>query len=127
MEALGLRPQITVELKNGDRLEGQFEELSPSELLLRTGAAQAAVPRSDIERITTREADKLRNGVLFGAAIGGAAVGGGVMAEHAASPASDLNIFGVAMFALAGAAAGAAIGLVIDASKETEVVLYQAP
>ena len=46
VEALTLGPQITVELKNGARLEGQFEELSPSELLLRTGSAQAGDPTS---------------------------------------------------------------------------------
>ena len=125
--ALKLGPRITVELKSGDRLEGQFEELSPSGLLLRTGSAQAAIPRADIARITTREADRLRNGVLLGAAIGGAAIGGGVMAEHAIGPASDLNIFGVAMFALAGTALGAAIGLGIDSIAKKEVVLYQAP
>ena len=46
VEALQLGPQITVKLKNGARIEGQCEELSSSELLLRTGTAQARIPRA---------------------------------------------------------------------------------
>ena len=45
VEALELGSPITVELKNGDRLGGHFEGLSPSKLLLRTNSAQAAIPR----------------------------------------------------------------------------------
>ena len=52
--ALAVKTPITVELKNGDWIEGKFEELSPSELSLRTDSAQVAIPRSDIQRITTR-------------------------------------------------------------------------
>ena len=40
--ALAIETLITVDLKSGDRIEGNFEGLSPSELSLRTGSAQAA-------------------------------------------------------------------------------------
>ena len=36
IEALGVGPPIIVDLKSGDRLEGKFAALSPSELSLRT-------------------------------------------------------------------------------------------
>ena len=121
VEALAAGPQITVELKNGDRIEGQFEGFSPSELLLRTGSAQAMIPRADIDRITTREADRLGNGVLIGAAIGG-----GIMAGITL-PYADFTRSGRMIFALAGAGVGALSGAGIDSIAKKEVVLYQAP
>ena len=51
---LSFETPITVDLKNRDRIEGKFEGLSPSELSLRTHSAQATIPRSEIQRITTR-------------------------------------------------------------------------
>ena len=52
VEALKSGPRITVELKNGDRIKGRFEGLSPSELSLRTGSAQALIPKAEIRQIT---------------------------------------------------------------------------
>ncbi len=60
----------TAALKKGDRIQGQFEGLSSSELPLKTHSDQAAVPISEVQRITTRESDSLANGTLVGAAIG---------------------------------------------------------
>ena len=116
-----LGPQITVKLKNGARIEGQCEELSSSELLLRTGTAQARIPRADIERITTREADGLAEGAIIGTIVGlGFALLGHGISE---SSFSEKTLLGVAI--LAGIGAGVGVG--IDALKKTEVVLYQAP
>ena len=67
VEALKLGSRITLELKNGDRIEGQFGGLSSSELSLIIGSAQAVIPRSDIRGITPREPDPLANGILIGA------------------------------------------------------------
>ena len=104
-----------------NRIEGQFEELSPSELLLRTGTAQAAILRAEIQRISTREADRLDEGAILGAGVGaGFALVGHAMSE---SSLSDKTLLGVTLMA----GIGAAIGVGIDALKETEVVLYQAP
>ena len=86
IEALQLGPQITVGLKNGDRIEGQFEELSSSELLLRTGTAQAGILRAEIQRISTREADRLDEGAILGAGVGaGFALVGHAMSESSLS------------------------------------------
>ena len=70
VEALKSGSQITVELKNGDRIKGQFEGLSPSELLLRTGSAQAVVPKGEIRQITIVRHDSVKNGTLIGAGVG---------------------------------------------------------
>ena len=57
--AISVETPITVDLKNGDRIKGQFEGLSPSELSLRTHSTQAAIPRSEIHKITTPKLDGL--------------------------------------------------------------------
>ena len=119
--ALEAETVIIVNLKSGDRLEGQFGGLSPSELSLITGSAQAAIPRANIERITTREADRLHNGGLIGAGIGGG------IADAIGPLSNDWHPGSRALMALMGAGIGAAIGVGIDALKKTEVVLYQAP
>lgn len=119
---LSFETPITVDLKNGDRIGGKFEELSPSELCLRTHAAQAAIPRADIEQITSLESDSLQNGILIGAAAGA-----GITAPIYARPSSDLTILGVVIFLAIGVGTGALVGWVIDAIDKKEVVLYQAP
>ena len=121
--ALAVGTPIAVALKNRDRIEGKFEEFSPSELSLRTGSAQAAIPRSDIRRITTRESDSLANGTLIGAGVGTAIMVW--MVTHYLQP--DLETSWAVWLMASGVGGGALIGAGIDALKKTEVVLYQAP
>ena len=109
IEALQLGPQITVELENGNRIEGQFEGLSPSEFLLRTGSAQAAISRAEIRRITTRGHDPLTDGILLGAGIGG-----GIMGAIFGST-EDISAEGTVFAVLIGAGLGTLIGLGADA------------
>ncbi len=126
VEALKLGSPITVELKNGDRLGGQFEGLSPSELLLRTNSAQAAIPRSDIQRITTRQHDSVKNGTLIGAGVG-AVIGLGVVVARSGFGGGDRAWLAYALgLSLFGAGVGALGGLGVDAGSWKNVVLYQA-
>ena len=125
VEARKLGPQITVDLKNGDRIKGQFEGLSPSELSLRTHSAQAAIPRAEVGRIMMYENDSRVNGTLFGAGVGagiGVAIviiaGNGVQSEFGETASG---------FALLGAGIGALGGWGIDATSRKEIGLYQAP
>ncbi len=73
-QVAGLRPgsQIVVTLKGGDRFEGAFRALEPSDLdLTDSGGRDFRVARSDIGQIVARgERDDLTNGVLIGAGIG---------------------------------------------------------
>ena len=80
VEALST-PTIIVQLKNGNRIEGKFDGLSPSELFLITHSAQAKIPRVEIQSIATREIDSRWNGALIGAGVGGGlGLAGGVAA-----------------------------------------------
>ena len=121
IEALGVGPPIIVDLKSGDRLEGKFAALSPSELSLRNGSAQAAIPRADIRRITTREPDPLTNGILIGAGIGGGIAG-------AIGPLSnDWHPGSRVLMALMGAGIGAAIGVVATLSRRRTSCFIKRP
>ena len=120
--ALSVEMPITVDLKNRDRIQGQFEGLSPSELSLRTHSARAAIPRSEIRRITTRDSDSLANGILIGAGAGA-----GIMIPFAANPDADFSALGVAILVGIAASVGTWVGLSIDAITKEEIVLYQAP
>ena len=75
--ALETASPITVNLKNGDRIKGQFRGLSPSDLELLSPAGWAAIPKADLLAMATRE----QGGVDIGArkgAISGAAAGAGI-------------------------------------------------
>ena len=70
VSTLSVKTSINVDFKNGDRIEGKFGGLFPSELSLRTHSATSAIPRSEIQKITTLKPDRLINGTLIGAGIG---------------------------------------------------------
>ena len=122
--ALAQETPIIVDLKNGDRIEGPFEELSRSELLLVYGSVRAAIPKEDIRRITIREDDFVDNGALIGAGIGAGIIG---LVAVAQPPASD-PILPIAL-AYSGIAAliGGVLGAITDATLKRIVVLYEAP
>ena len=127
VEALKLGSQITMDLKSGDRIEGNFEGLSPSELSLRTGSAQAAIPRSEIQKITARQHDRRWNTTLIGAGIG-AGIGFGTVVARAGGweKGEEFAAYGWGL-SLLGAGIGALVAYTGDALIMEEVVLYQAP
>ena len=123
ISTLSVETSITVDFKNGDQIKGKFGKLSPSELFLRTGSAQAAIPKADIKRITTRKSDSLMDGPLIGTLIGGVLAG---IVDILQSPASDPSALIETAAAAAGDGLKALVGLGIDIIKKKEVVLYQA-
>ena len=88
--ALETASPITVELKNGDRIKGQFRGLSSSDLELLNAAGRALIPGADIQTITLPAKDGLGDGVLKGAAIGAGVAGGlsliGIVFEAPSTP-----------------------------------------
>ena len=127
LAALAIETLITVDLKSGDRIEGNFEGLSPSELSLRTGSAQAAIPRSEIQKITARQHDRRWNTTLIGAGIG-AGIGFGTVVARAGGweKGEEFAAYGWGI-SLLGAGIGALVAYTADALIMEEVVLYQAP
>ena len=124
VEALKLGSQITGDLKSGDRIEGNFEGLSPSELSLRTGTAQAAIPRSEIQKITTRQHDRRWNSALIGAGAGMAL--GSLVKAGGGGGGDEFEVYALSL-SLLGAGIGALVAYTADALIMEEVVLYQAP
>ena len=131
VSALEMTLPITVKLKNGDRIKGQFRGLSPSDLELLSPAGWAAIPRTDIQTITLPSKDGLRDGAWKGA-VPGLAFAGGIALIGIARDAGEESNSEIAFQALALggllAGIGAVIGVAADAVIKTEgIVLYIAP
>ena len=128
VSALEIASPITAELKNGDRIRGQFRRLSPSALEFQSRSGRAMIPKSDIRTITTPSKDGLGNGAGIGAAIGaGLALGAFSLAVRTRGG-LDGDTWPFLMFGGIGAGIGAGIGTAADAATKGEpVVLYKAP
>ena len=128
VSTLEMASPITAELKNGDRIRGQFRRLSPSALELRSRAGRAVIPTSDIRTITTPSKDGLGNGAGIGAAIGaGLALGAFSLAVRTRGG-LDGDTWPFLMIGGIGASIGAGIGAAADAATKGEpIVVYKAP
>ncbi len=123
VSALQVASPITVELKDGDRIKGHYEDLSATDVMLVTHFSRAVIPKEDIEAITTQPEDSLSNGTLIGAGVGA-----GLMGVWAAAASSDLSALGAVWMLTTGLAIGAGLGAVGDAIEKPEpIVLYEAP
>ena len=130
VSAMEMALPITVELKNGNRIQGQFRGLSPSDLELLSPAGWATIPRTDIRTITAPSKDGLGNGAKIGAGIGAGIVVGAVGIAAMAQNKGDAASAPMLMLILGGGAAGigAGLGMIADAAIKTEdIVLYIAP
>ena len=123
VSTLPVASPITVELKNGDLVKGDYEALSASQLELVTDSANAAIPKENVKTVTTQPKDDLLNGAFIGAGVGA-----GLMGALSMKPEFDFNARGHLYFTAIGAAIGLGIGALTDAvQKPVGVVLYKAP
>jgi hypothetical protein len=123
--ALAVTSPITVELKNGDRIKGNFGALSKSSLTLSTHSARAVIPKGGIQTITIHPRDSLANGLQNGAVVGA----GFVCAIVAAmvTRGQGVKAAGVMLLIPVVAAAGAGIGGAVDAAMNARTIkLYEA-
>ena len=128
--ALETAPLIKVDLKNGDRISGQFRGLSSSDLELLNAAGRALIPRADIQTITLPAKDGLGDGALKGAAIGAGVAGGLSLIGIAFEPPGKRDVLALQALLLAVpvyAGIGALIGAVADETKTDDIVVYKAP
>ena len=129
---LALGTPITVDLKNGDRVVGDFEGLSTSGVDVETRSVRAVIPKSEIQTITTQEKGGAGKKAAVGATIG-AAVGAGIpLVAYARNGNSDQGSGGAALVVLMVAGVGAAIGGGLGAiagvgTRMEATVLYKAP
>ena len=122
--ALQVTFPITVETKDGDRIKGQFEDLSDTDLMLVTNFSRAVIPKEDIETITTQPEDSLADGTLIGGGIGV----GVMMSALAVKSDHDFDALGMLMMAGIGFGIGAGLGAGTDAATKGEaIVVYKAP
>jgi hypothetical protein len=108
----------------GREAKGTIADISVSSLQLLVNGERRTFNEANIQRVDRLVRDSLKNGVLWGLAIGGGAGLLGMVA--AANSGAKLEDAGpIATFALiAGPLAGASLGGVIDASNKTRELVY---
>ena len=133
-ELAGTFEQLRVLVKAGDTLtvtdtagqpvRGKLVNLSSSSLSLNVSGTNREFQKTNVNKITKRGSDSLKNGALIGMAVGGglAAVG---IALMAAEGEADAGL--IAGAALIYSGIGAGIGAGIDALIEGQRVIYANP
>ena len=130
VSALEMASPITVEMKNGDQISGQFRGLSSSDLELLNAASQALIPRADIQTITLPAQDGLGDGALKGAAVGAGVVGISLIgiAFEPSGTRDDLVYQALLLTTPVFVGLGVLIGAAADSAMNTEdIVVYKAP
>lgn len=130
-ELAGTFDQLRVLVKTGDRvrvvdtagqdIRGTIAALGTSSLTLESNGTRRDLAERDIDAIHQRRSDSLRNGALWGFAIGG---GLGLFGGIALSGADGTSAAIIPVIALSYAGLGAGIGTGIDAMFSAERVIY---
>jgi hypothetical protein len=140
-EPVTLFSQLAGELKPGDtiwvtdangrELKGKMGALEPGAITVR-GRGGRTLNRSDVRQVTVRRGDSVANGATIGLAVGALAGLGAGIAGCAAYPKDDplrgeACLMAIGLFWMPGMAAGALVGVGIDALiPGKQVVLYRA-
>ena len=111
--------RITVTGSDGRELQGRIVDLSSSTLSLETAGLRRDLNGGDISVIRRRERDSLKNGAAIGFASG-AAIMVGLFAHHGELHHAGFVFFYSSLFG----AAGAGIGVGLDALHENSRVIY---
>jgi len=133
-ELAGTFEQLRVLVKAGDALtvagtagqpvRGKLVNLSSSSLILNVSGTNHEFQKVDVNTITKRGSDSLKNGALIGMAVGGSLAAVGI-ALTVAEGGADAALFVGAALVYSGIGAG--IGAGIDALIEGQRVIYANP
>ena len=133
-ELAGTFEQLRVLVKAGDTLtvtdtagrpvRGKLTNLSASSMSLTVSGTNREFQKADVNTITKRGSDSLKNGALIGLAVGGGLAVAGI-AITVAEGGTDAGFFAAAALTYAGIGAG--IGAGIDALIEGQRVIYANP
>ena len=115
---------VTVTDTAGRPVRGKLINLSSSSLSLNVSGTNREFQRADVNQITKRGSDSLKNGALIGMAVGGSLAAVGV-ALMAAGGEADAGLMAGAALIYSGIGAG--IGVGVDALIEGQRVIYANP
>ena len=131
VESLSVGDKVSVEMKNGKRLQGGVAAISDTRLSLSRGNKVTDIERQNISRVyrvlSKSIAKSVGKSTLIGAAVG---FGGGVGAGLALGANEDIaTAEAVGIFVLLGAAIGAGVGAMaglFTGAKKEKVLIYSA-
>ena len=115
------RDHITVTDRTGRELQGRLIDLSPASLSLFTDDGLRNLEETEVAVIRRRQPDSLKNGALLGA-VSGAVVAGVLMSDEGAGSQPGVYALFMSLFG----AAGAGIGIGLDAGYVRSQVIYTA-
>jgi len=126
VQSVAIDEDLSIKLKDGHKVSGDFSSANDSELTIIRKGKQQVIAKSTIAEIylLERKAEKGKYAAI-GAGIG-AAAGGGIGAVKASQTLDDGGIYTVVGLAF-GTGFGALGGLLFGAAKRKHVLIYQAP
>lgn len=126
VQSIGIDEDLSIKLKDGNKVSGKFSSANDSELTIIRKGKQHVLAKATIAEIyqLERKAEKAKYAAI-GAGIG-AAAGGGIGAAKASHTLDDGGIYTVVGLAF-GTGFGALGGLLFGAGKRKHVLIYQAP
>jgi hypothetical protein len=121
--------RLSIELKNGPKIDGKFTSISDGSLSLTVKGKSVDVKREEVSRVYHVVKKSATKATLIGLGVGagaGAAIGlAGDANDNAGFNKIDHAV--TAGLTVVGAGAGAAIGYLIGRSSRKRVLIYQAP
>ncbi len=111
--------RVTVTDGAGQNLRGRIVDLSPSTISLQMDGARRDLHEAEVSVIRRRHRDSLKNGALMGF-MSGATIGASLMLREGVDSAAALAV--ASLFG----AAGASVGIGVDALVESSNVIYSA-
>ena len=126
VQSVAIDEDLSIKLKDGHKVSGDFSSANDSELTIIRKGKQQVIAKDTIAEIylLERKAEKGKYAAI-GAGIG-AAAGGGIGAVKASQTLDDGGIYTVVGLAF-GTGFGALGGLLFGAAKRKHVLIYQGP
>lgn len=124
VQALTPGEKVVVRTKEGQKLEGRFEEASEHALVIKRDGETTSVERARIWRVSHKGGTSRSKGALVGAAIGGGAgtgFGGWLYQQGHGEFVKGV----IPMGSLVGAGIGAGIGVAFGMGKK-DIIVYEA-
>ena len=122
LKAIPPGDEVSVRLRNGQKLKGRLTSVSDTALTLADGNRTTDVTRADALRVHRVVSKSAKRAALMGLGIGaGAGLGGTAIFAHTGGRGGEADLYGL-VFIVAGAGAGSLIGYIIGSRKEKALI-----
>jgi hypothetical protein len=122
LKAIPPGDEVSVRLRNGQKLKGRLTSVSDTALTLADGNRTTDVTRADALRVYRVVSKSAKRSALIGLGIGaGAGLGGTALFAYTGDRGGEADLYGLAII-LAGAGGGALIGYIMGSRKQRALI-----